>query len=85
MENINATNSETPHVAEIEGKVENVISEKAGCDDPNAPLDPETLRLEQKLKWKLDLYILPLLSMVYFFASMVKPPEAPAPYCERPY
>lgn len=25
----------------------------------------------RKLKWKLDLFILPLISSVYFFASMV--------------
>ncbi|KUJ07763.1 MFS general substrate transporter [Mollisia scopiformis] len=27
-------------------------------------------RLERRLKWKLDLFILPLVSMVYFFASL---------------
>jgi len=35
------------------------------------PTDPETLRLERKLKWKIDLFILPLISMVYFFSFMV--------------
>jgi hypothetical protein len=26
---------------------------------------------ERKLKWKLDLFILPLIASIYFFASMV--------------
>lgn len=26
---------------------------------------------QQKLKWKLDLFVLPLISSVYFFGSMV--------------
>ncbi|KAH8812947.1 major facilitator superfamily domain-containing protein [Xylogone sp. PMI_703] len=34
------------------------------------PEDPEMKALERKLKWKLDLFILPLISAVYFFASM---------------
>lgn len=29
---------------------------------------------ERKLKWKLDLFILPIISSVFFFASMVGPP-----------
>ena len=35
------------------------------------PQDPEAKELERKLKWKLDLFILPLISSVYFFASIV--------------
>lgn len=30
------------------------------------------LSKHRKLKWKLDLFILPLISSVYFFASMVR-------------
>jgi hypothetical protein len=37
-----------------------------------AALTEEEQRLQRKLKWKLDLIILPLLSTVYFFAQMVR-------------
>lgn len=30
------------------------------------------LSKHRRLKWKLDLFILPLISSVYFFASMVR-------------
>ena len=40
-------------------------------DGTGIPSDPETQRLKKKLKLKLDLIILPLISMVYFFAQMV--------------
>ncbi len=33
--------------------------------------DLEAKKLERRLKWKLDLFILPMVSMVYFFASLV--------------
>jgi hypothetical protein len=33
--------------------------------------DPAAKRLERRLKWKLDLFILPVISFIYFFASMV--------------
>ncbi|KAF2801054.1 MFS general substrate transporter [Melanomma pulvis-pyrius CBS 109.77] len=36
----------------------------------DAPLDEETRQLEKKLKLKLDFFILPLISMVYFFSFM---------------
>ncbi len=36
-----------------------------------AALTEEELQLQRKLKWKMDLIILPLLSTVYFFAQMV--------------
>jgi len=39
--------------------------------------DPVAKELERKLKWKLDLFILPLISAVYFFASMVRQPLCP--------
>ena len=56
---------------------EDVELKTSGLKDENPvavsdiPTDPETLRLERKLKWKLDLFILPLISMVYFFSFMV--------------
>jgi hypothetical protein len=33
--------------------------------------DEGDVALERKLKWKLDLFILPLISIVYFFSAMV--------------
>lgn len=71
MENINTTiKVDTPRVEEMEN-VEDMLPEKVDVDNSGLPLDPETRLLEKKLKLKLDLFILPLISMVYFFASMV--------------
>ncbi|KAH8597715.1 major facilitator superfamily domain-containing protein [Bisporella sp. PMI_857] len=39
-------------------------------DARGIPVDPETRRSEKRLKLKLDLIILPLMSMIYLFASM---------------
>lgn len=33
--------------------------------------DEDSLKLNSILKWKLDLFILPVISVVYFFAQMV--------------
>lgn len=33
--------------------------------------DDVSLVLNSRLKWKLDLFILPIISLVYFFAQMV--------------
>lgn len=38
-------------------------------------LSPEEKRAERKLVWKLDLILLPLLSLMYFLASMVSLPS----------
>lgn len=35
--------------------------------------DETSLQLNSRLRWKLDLFILPVISMVYFFAQMVGP------------
>lgn len=37
-------------------------------DEAEEPFD---LKLDRRVKWKLDLFILPLMSSVYFFATMV--------------
>ena len=37
----------------------------------------ENEQLERRLKWKLDLIILPILSTIYFFAAMVSSLEPP--------
>jgi hypothetical protein len=45
------------------------------------PEDPIDAEAERKLKWKIDLLILPLLTGFYFFQSMVRsvpPPSPPA-------
>lgn len=34
-------------------------------------LSPAAARAERRVVWKLDLFILPLVSLVYFFVSMV--------------
>jgi hypothetical protein len=34
--------------------------------------DSVSLKLLSRVKWKLDLLILPIISMVYFFAQMVR-------------
>ena len=33
--------------------------------------DEDSLQFNSRLKWKLDLLILPVISIVYFFAQMV--------------
>jgi hypothetical protein len=45
------------------------MAESLGGQSP--ALTEEELRLQRKLKWKMDLIILPLLATVYFFAQMV--------------
>lgn len=64
--------TDTPQVYELEN-ANTMPAEKADIDvdADGVPLDPETLRLEKRLKLKLDFFILPLITMVYFFASMV--------------
>ncbi len=62
--------SDMPQSIEME-MIEGSKTETARVDAGGIPLDEETRRLEKKLKWKLDLYILPLLTLVYFFATMV--------------
>lgn len=37
-------------------------------------IDP---KLDRRVKWKLDLFILPLMSSVYFFATMVSRSHSP--------
>ncbi|KAH6673861.1 major facilitator superfamily domain-containing protein [Halenospora varia] len=39
-------------------------------NDSSSEQDEENKRIERRLKWKLDLFILPTLSLVYFLASM---------------
>jgi hypothetical protein len=34
--------------------------------------DPETKRKKRRLLWKIDLFVLPVLIMVYFFGTMVR-------------
>ncbi|GAD96988.1 pantothenate transporter, putative [Paecilomyces variotii No. 5] len=53
------------------------ISNQDAVYDPNTPgynnssdCDDIPLSKHRRLKWKIDLYILPLISSVYFFASM---------------
>ncbi|KAJ9617229.1 hypothetical protein H2200_000950 [Cladophialophora chaetospira] len=56
----------------MEGKdvaLETVEKAEAPTGTP-AALTEEELQLQRKLKWKMDLIILPLLSTVYFFAQM---------------
>ena len=76
MENATAPKADIPQVHEMEN-AENGLAEKADVDAAGVPLDPEARRLEKKLKLKLDLIILPLISMVYFFAQMVCSQAAP--------
>jgi hypothetical protein len=53
--------------------VEQVTSSRSQENTPSNVGAPENTGAvsERKLKWKLDLFILPLISSVYFFASMV--------------
>ncbi len=50
--------------------LETVEKAEAPLETPTA-LTEDELQLQRKLKWKMDLIILPLLSTVYFFAQMV--------------
>lgn len=43
-------------------------------------LTGEELRLQRKLKLKLDFLILPLLATIYFFAQMVRSDSNPTKY-----
>lgn len=63
--------TELPKAVGID-KVDYLHNEKIEAEITEEPQDPEAQRLERRLKWKLDLIILPLLSSVYFFASMVE-------------
>lgn len=43
------------------------------AEDGSQPEDPAALRKrERRLVLKIDLYIIPLIAIVYFFASMVR-------------
>lgn len=53
-----------------EVSLETVEKAEAEAGTP-AALTEEERQLQRKLKWKMDLIILPLLSTVYFFAQMV--------------
>jgi hypothetical protein len=43
-----------------------------GVHEPGMKLTVDERQRERKVKWKIDLMILPLLSTVYFLASMVQ-------------
>jgi hypothetical protein len=47
-----------------------VMNEKVNSNE-EIPDDLATARKKRRLLWKIDLFILPLLVMVYFFGSMV--------------
>lgn len=49
---------------------DNIADEKPANTLP--PPDPIDVEAERKLKWKIDLLILPLLTGFYFFQSMVR-------------
>ena len=57
-----------PHTDDVELKEAPALVASSSHTE-NIDIDP---KLERRLKWKLDLFILPLLSSVYFFASMVR-------------
>lgn len=40
--------------------------------DNASPVEPEDLGRERRLKWKIDLIILPLLALTYFLSSLVR-------------
>lgn len=47
-------------------------------------LSPEEKRAERRLVWKIDLIVLPLLSLMYFLASMVSDhPSIPSGFSEN--
>ena len=48
------------------------IEKARGSTCLSDPLTETQRQLQRKVKWKLDLLILPLLSTIYFFASMVR-------------
>ncbi|KAF8850815.1 MFS general substrate transporter [Acephala macrosclerotiorum] len=53
-------------VLEFETTVAKPIDTSAIIPDQS----PEAKRLEKRLKWKLDLFILPLVSIIFFFSSL---------------
>lgn len=58
------------HIAPDNARLE--AEDKAHISHVELPIDSTMDKKErQKLKWKLDLFVLPLISSVYFFASMV--------------
>jgi hypothetical protein len=50
---------------------ENPVMNEKVDDNEEVPDDPATARKKRRLLWKIDLFILPLLVIVYFFGSMV--------------
>ncbi|CAM1506002.1 Fc.00g116390.m01.CDS01 [Cosmosporella sp. VM-42] len=56
-----------PRPNDVELKEQTVLQTSVSHDETIDMIDP---KLERRLKWKLDLFILPLISSVYFFASM---------------
>jgi hypothetical protein len=62
--------------ADIESKPSGYMEEEVISDDKAAttlpPADPIDAEAERKLKWKIDLLILPLLTGFYFFQSMAR-------------
>lgn len=36
------------------------------------PLTPEEMRAEKRLVWKIDILALPMISLMYFLASLVR-------------
>jgi len=74
--------SNNPAISDLESKtkeqseasVHHVVIDKT-VDNEEVPDDSVTARKKRKLLWKIDLFILPLLVIVYFFGSMVSPPS----------
>ena len=58
--------SSIPEATEL--KESSILQTTTSHEENREEVDPA---LERKLKWKLDLFILPLISSVYFFAAMV--------------
>jgi hypothetical protein len=62
--------------ADIESKPSGRTEEEVISDDKPGntlpPPDPIDVEAERKLKWKIDLLILPLLTGFYFFQSMAR-------------
>jgi hypothetical protein len=62
--------------ADIESKppvhaVEDIIADEKPANTLPPP-DPIDVEAERKLKWRIDLLVLPLLTGFYFFQSMVR-------------
>ena len=57
------------HPDQVELKDQTALQASSSHEEIIEMIDP---KLERRLKWKLDLFILPLISSVYFFASMVR-------------